>query len=154
MPAPTNQTKILLGCIYRPEDMKESSNEEKSDEKNTINGSNVKKLKKKKDTTKAKKERDGKINEIIENLGILIKNPIREFSGIILAGDFNFDGILWEYDKNKKKIIPKNGKSQVEKDFISAVENNELNQHINFKTFIKTLKCDTLDLVFTDKVHT
>jgi len=130
MSAPTNPTTILLGCIYRPEDIKESSNEVKSDEKNTSNGL----IDEQKDTDKAtaEKERDGKINEIIKNLGILIKNPIREFSGIILAGDFNFD---------------------VEKDFISAVKESGLNQHVYFKTYIKTLKLDTLDLVFTDDHH-
>jgi len=151
MSAPTNPTTILLGCIYRPEDIKESSNEVKSDEKNTSNGL----IDEQKDTDKAtaEKERDGKINEIIKNLGILIKNPIREFSGIILAGDFNFDGILWEYDKKEEKSIPKNVKSDVEKDFISAVKESGLNQHVYFKTYIKTLKLDTLDLVFTDDHH-
>jgi len=143
--SPTNQATILLGCIYRPEDIKD-------DEKNTSNGLNDKKQK---DTFKAtpEKERDGKINEIIKNLGTLIKEPIREFSGIILAGDFNFNDILWEYDEIERKIVPKNRKPQAENDFISAIKKSGLNQHINFKTYIKTLKCDTLDLVFTDNDH-
>ncbi len=137
MPRPIT---ILLGCIYRPEDMKASNNTKESD---TQDRSEAKKLM---DKT-IKEERDKAINEIIEKLG----EKAKDYSGIILAGDFNFHDIQWEYYENK--IVPINGKSEEAKLFISAVEKSGLNQHINFKTYIKTLKCDTLDLVFTDNDH-
>jgi hypothetical protein len=38
------------------------------------------------------------------------------------------------------------------KEFIEAVTESDLYQNINFKTLIKTLEPNTLDLVFTDRV--
>ncbi len=87
------------------------------------------------------------INNIIMKLGDID-------SGIILAGDFNYnsDDIQWEYDSELKKNVGKI-KSPKENLFIEAVHESKLNQHINFKTFIKTVNRDSLDLVFTDDKH-
>ncbi len=93
------------------------------------------------------KNNDIEINKIIKKSGCLIKEPRSGIDGMILAGDFNYSDIVWE-----KSGVPIKGKSQKANDFIDAA--SELDQHIYFKTYIQSLKCDTLDLVFTDKNHT
>ena len=125
-----DNVKFLLGCIYR----------QVKDE--TI-------------AAKAKQdERDKEINKIIKELGALIRD--KKINGIILAGDFNFNNIKWKLESAPSmRIVPTitNGTTQQAKDFIKAIKESELNQNINFKTFIKTLNSDTLDLVFTDTGH-
>jgi len=79
----------------------------------------------------------------------------KEINGIILAGDFNFPDIIWEKTESDEKIVPRLVKKAKDlkknKAFIESVNDSKLYQNIDFKTFISTLKRNSLDLVFTDK---
>jgi len=86
--------------------------------------------------------------------GDLIKK--KKINGIILAGDFNFPDIIWERTGSPEKIVPRQvdkwkPEASIRTNFINSVNDSGLYQNIDFKTFIGTLKRDTLDLVFTDK---
>jgi len=50
--------------------------------------------------------RDIAINNIIMKSGEIIRKETNEYSGIILAGDFNYnsDDMQWEYDAEQKKM--------------------------------------------------
>ncbi len=86
-------------------------------------------------------------------LGNLIKE--KKINGIILAGDFNSRGIIWEKTESVKKIVPRlqeNADNKKKREnFIKSVNESGLIQNIYFKTYIGTLLRDSLDLVFTDK---
>jgi len=55
------------------------------------------------------KLRDDALNGIIKKSGE-IREETNEYSGIILAGDFNYnsDDMLWEYDAEQKKNVQSN----------------------------------------------
>ena len=100
---------------------------------------------------KLPKKSDSLIKLFILKTGRLIKE--NKINGIILAGDFNFPDIIWEKSENFERIVPWQQKQDSTTEaFIKSVENSGLYQNIDFKTFIKSLKPDTLDLVFTDRV--
>ncbi len=83
--------------------------------------------------------------------GRLVK--INKIDGMILAGDFNFPGIIWKKSESDDRIVPwNNDHKEPTRTFIKTVNDSGLYQNINFKTFIKSLKPDTLDLVFTDRL--
>jgi len=83
--------------------------------------------------------------------GRLVK--INKIDGMILAGDFNFPGIIWEKSEINDRIVPwKVDDKKTTGTFIEVVNESGLYQNINFKTYINSLDSNTLDLVFTDRV--
>ena len=152
-----------MGCIYRKdEETPKNETEDKNDERLDRNKRRyeetneiIKETGKRCFLNKLPKKSDSLIELFILKTGRLIKN--NKINGIIIEGDFNFPDIIWEKSENSERIVPwqqkQNSKSpKITEAFIESVENSGLYQNIDFKTLIRTLKRDTLDLVFTDRV--
>lgn len=89
---------------------------------------------------------DNELNEFLR--GILAKGI---FSGILIVGDFNYPGIIWQ--PNQYGIKKKLDHKEKHQAFFQSIENSRLYQNTTGPTFQindDDTTGNTLDLVFTD----
>ena len=120
---------VLLGCIYRPEFLK-----------NARGVTCDKGVHSKRDTC---------INKSKDLVGELIIS--RKFQGVILAGDFNYNEITWDQGLVPAIIRP----SESADEFIGTLNSSFMTQNVYFKTFQRkcggqTYMTNTLDLIITE----
>ena len=100
---------ILVGCIYRPNNL-----------------------------------HDSEMCEIFCKARLLLKS--KAYSGLILAGDFNFPRINW----SRSGVPFGNHLNEADQSFIDIINDCFLYQNVYFPTFRSHEYSSTLDLIFTE----
>ena len=123
-----NTERILVGCIYRPTLIRRECQV----------ADNV-----------THKARDQILLKVISLIRTCLDK--RQFTGVLLTGDFNFNKIVWEAEGYP--IIKEGSKNRtIENEFVDALYDNFLYQNVFFPTFqtAEDQVTSTIDLVISE----